>query len=238
MVPEDLCSGAEVRELGGGLTREDFRCPPFKRFDAVREEPGEFPLLIVERETVAVMKRFVRADHDGAGIDFLHGADRFTGVFRRRDGRNMRNPAVNKIFRRPAVKGLCGVRREGETDISHAFLRVFGVSIEKSVQFLPIERRDVLHVVHILQPPLNLEAPDTGRDEFCKVSALIVVFEGEQVLMARKNRAVLKRGIKGQPADLGAGTAVRAPALHGFARVALAAVTHAERPVHKELNSG
>ena len=75
MVPEDLCSGAEVRELGGGLTREDFRCPPFKRFDAVREEPGEFPLLIVERETVAVMKRFVRADHDGAGIDFLHGAD-------------------------------------------------------------------------------------------------------------------------------------------------------------------
>lgn len=53
MVPEDLCSGAEVRELGGGLTREDFRCPPFKRFDAVREEPGEFPLLIVERETVA-----------------------------------------------------------------------------------------------------------------------------------------------------------------------------------------
>ena len=56
--------------------------------------------------------------------------------------------------------------------------------------------------------------------------------------MARKNRAVLKRGIKGQPADLGAGTAVRAPALHGFARVALAAVTHAERPVHKELKSG
>ncbi|CDE51448.1 uncharacterized protein BN620_01811 [Sutterella sp. CAG:351] len=184
------------------------------------------------------MKRFVRADHDRAGIDFFHRADRFAGVFRRRDSRDMGNPAVDKIFRRAAVKGLRRVRRERETDIPHAFLRVFGVGIEECIQFLPIERRDVLHVVHILQPPLNLETPDTGRDKFREVPALIVVFKREQVLVARENRAVLKRGVKGQAADLGAGAAVRAPALHSFARVALAAVTHAERPVHKELNPG
>ena len=71
------------------------------------------------------MKRsFARITMERALIFFTVpiGSPAFFGVVM---VRNMRNPAVNKIFRRAAVKGLCGVRREGETDISHAFLRVF-----------------------------------------------------------------------------------------------------------------
>ena len=145
---------------------------------------------------------------------------------------------MHEIVGGAAAEGLGGVGREAEGRLARGGAAQFRTARENRVDFLAVERRDVLDVLNVLQAPLDLEGGDARVDQGFEIRSLIVVLEAENMASLREHRAVFGRDVVGEAAELRAGAAVGAAPQHGFRHVALARVTYAKRPVHEEFNAG
>ena len=85
--------------------------------------------------------------------------------------------AVNEVVGLSAVEDLVGRRRKGIGAYALGSAGELWSAPDDGVDFFAVEGRDVLHVRHVLQAPLDLEGGDARVDERLEVRALVVVLE-------------------------------------------------------------
>ena len=96
-------------------------------------------------------------------------------------------------------------------------------------------RRDVFHVSHVLVAAFNFEAAHTGIDQRRQVVALVVVFQGQDVLVMGDDASLRVTHLVGQATGLRAIAAIGAASRVRVTDEALATVCHAQRPMDEKL---
>ena len=136
-----------------------------------------------------------------------------------------------------AVEGLGGVGREAP---AHLAPRGAAVAVRvlrhQRVQRQGIVPHHVLDVGGVLEPALDLEGGDPGIGQVLQPRLEVEVLERQEGLVAEQHAAVAVREVVERPAGLDALAAVRAAPVDILRQAAVAAVAHAERAVHEELD--
>ncbi len=209
-----------------------------ERFGEVDARADEFLLRVVIGDPVAVVQCLVCAYVEMRASELDDLADLLADELGRVEGADVDMALVHEIVGRTAIEGLFRLRREQEGAAPRRAALVRRKAGQNRVELLPVVRRDVLHVGQVLQPTLDLERADAGRDQRAQVGALVVVLQGQQVLVLGDDLTVLIGERVGQAAGLRAVAAVGAAPGLRVADVAQAAVADAQRAVDEELKRG
>ena len=189
-------------------------------------ETLQLALVIDEAQPVAIGKRR-RARHiERVAAQLLDLAHILAHGLRRVGRKDVRLPAVQEVGGEATVESLV---QPGRKRIADAASRSTAVAVcmggDKRIELLTVGGNDVLDIRHILQPALNLERRGTGLYQFTEVSALVQVFQRQQVALVLQLAAVGIKQVELHAAELRTRTTVGRTAkavLRGIAQAAIA----------------
>ena len=201
----------------------------------------QFAVRSYEAEAVARRERRCfgreRAEKEGAAFHPFGPADLWPRSLGRVEGVDgLRGAAVGKVFRETAVETAAHVGREGQFGVAVGSAHIVGTAaVQDAVQLAAVPRRHVFHVLHVLQPSLNLERAHPSVHHLLEQRGAVHVAQREQVLFLDEfaSRRVLE--VEGQAAELCAAAPVGRAAKAVLRSVAASAEAHAERAVDEGL---
>jgi len=182
---------------------------------------------IDEREAIPGMQVHRHVQHQPVPLEGAHLADELAQMFPGFHIAHGATFAIDAVGRQTPLEGLRGVRREGVTDRAKGGPAQLRTPLQKHVQLAAHLADDVLHVVRILEAPLDLEALDTSIREGFEMIGQIQVADVQEVLLPHQHLVGRVHQVPGGAAGLGTLAAVAAAVADGPAQVALAALPHA-----------
>ena len=197
-------------------------------------------------KAVSVMERSLdcaRDDRSGKG-DFQAG----TVAAETTDRAHKRTEVGRGVHRRP-VAGTLAVEEQLGISAVEGLRKIGGEAARHPPERRPgkigfftqrikgdgVSARDVSYVSCVLQAPLYLERTNAGISQFAKAREQVEVAKRQQGLVADQHAAVGIDQIVQRTAGLDALAPVRRTAVEILGKPAVAAVAHAQRPVHKAL---
>ena len=107
------------------------------------------------------------------------------------------------------------------------------MSLQNSVQLLPVKGGHILDIAFVLEPSFDFKGDNAGSYHLFKIIDAAHILQRQQMLVADQCLTIGILQVETGAADLGALTPITASARHHPADITLSAVTDAQSPVYE-----
>jgi len=143
--------------------------------------------------------------------------------------------SLDAVRGEPSLEGAGRIRREVLADSAEGGSPQLRPPLQEVIDPAAQVADDILDVVRVLQPPLDLEAQDARVGHCFQMIGEVQIPDAQQVLVPQEHAARGVHQVPGGAAGLGAFPAVAAAITDGAAQVAVAALAHAQGTIDEGL---
>ena len=150
---------------------------------SVHTKAAKMPFRIGVAETVSIGKRSSASHHDAVAPNVLDHAHFLTFALGGIESCHIACPAMKEILCETSGKtsGRVGVEREGL--MTERGSLILGTTTENGIEPTTIESGDILHIGHILEPPLYLEGTNSRIHHLLQGGTAVHVTERKKVAL-------------------------------------------------------